>query len=305
MKQILFDDDARTKLLEGITLMAKAVKSTLGPQGGTTLIESSNHTRGMTVTKDGVTVAKSIRFEDRVMDLAVRIMREASERTASIAGDGTTTSIVLAEALVLLGFVGLNDYNATELLRLLSKQVDRCIDELSKMSVEVTDKLLYHVAKIGTNNDEKMGKVIGDVYKAVGKNGIVTVENSQSHKTYYEVTNGIKIDRGYSSPMFINDQRKDECVMEDVKVLVCDGTIERILDIEAVLKEVINNRDRLLIIAPCSVNVINTMAANVIKNGLKLCNISPPSFGYRQHELMQDIALSVGATYFLRRQVMT
>ena len=298
MKQILFDDDARTKLLEGITLMAKAVKSTLGPQGGTTLIESSNHTRGMTVTKDGVTVAKSIRFEDRVMDLAVRIMREASERTASIAGDGTTTSIVLAEALVLLGFVGLNDYNATELLRLLSKQVDRCIDELSKMSVEVTDKLLYHVAKISTNNDEKMGKVIGDVYKAVGKNGIVTVENSQSHKTYYEVTNGIKIDRGYSSPMFINDQRKDECVMEDVKVLVCDGTIERILDIEAVLKEVINNRDRLLIIAPCSVNVINTMAANVIKNGLKLCNISPPSFGYRQHELMQDIALSVGATYF-------
>jgi len=103
MKQILFDDDARTKLLEGITLMAKAVKSTLGPQGGTTLIESSNHTRGITVTKDGVTVAKSINFEDRVMDLAVRIMREASERTASIAGDGTTTSIVLAEALCKIG----------------------------------------------------------------------------------------------------------------------------------------------------------------------------------------------------------
>lgn len=300
MKQILFDDDARAKLLEGITLMAKAVKSTLGPQGGTTLIESSNHTRGMTVTKDGVTVAKSIRFEDRVMDLAVRIMREASERTASIAGDGTTTSILLAEALVVEGskIISEKGIGVTEFLRVLSSEVDKCIDKLSEMSIEVTDELLYHVAKISTNNDEEMGKVIGAVYKAVGKNGIVTVENSQNHKTYYEVTNGIKIDRGYSSPMFINDQRKDECVMEDVKVLVCDGTIERILDIEAVLKEVINNRDRLLIIAPCSVNVINTMAANVIKNGLKLCNISPPSFGYRQHELMQDIALSVGATYF-------
>ncbi len=298
MKQILFDDDARAKLLEGITLMAKAVKSTLGPQGGTTLIESSNHTRGMTVTKDGVTVAKSIRFEDRVMDLAVRIMREASERTASIAGDGTTTSIVLAEALCThINTMG-KGFNVNEFLRLLSSEMEHCEVLLDDSSIEVTDELLYHVAKISTNNDEKMGKVIGDVYKEVGKNGIVTVENSQSHKTHYEVTNGIKIDRGYSSPMFINDQRKDECVMEDVKVLVCDGTIERILDIEGVLKEVINNRDRLLIIAPCSVNVINTMAANVIKNGLKLCNISPPSFGYRQHELMQDIALSVGATYF-------
>jgi chaperonin GroEL len=298
MKQILFDDDARSKLLEGITLMAKAVKSTLGPQGGTTLIESSNHTRGITVTKDGVTVAKSISFEDRVMDLAVRIMREASERTASIAGDGTTTSIVLAEALVLLGFDGLGDYNATELLRLLSKEVDKCIDELTEMSVEVTDELLYHVAKISSNNDEEMGMVIGDVYKEVGKNGIVTVESSQTHKTSYEVTNGIKIDRGYTSPMFINDQKRDECVMEDVRVLVCDGEVGSILDIEGVLREVINRRDKLLIIAPCSVNVINTMAANVVKNGLKLCNVSPPSFGYRQHELMQDIALSVGATYF-------
>jgi chaperonin GroEL len=296
--QILFDDDAREKLLDGIHLMAKAVRSTLGPQGGTTLIESANHTRGITVTKDGVTVAKAIRFNDRVMDLAVRIMREASERTASIAGDGTTTSILLAEQLSVIGADGIQELNTTEVLRLLSKEISVCEDVLTEMSIEVTDELLYHVAKISTNNDEQMGRVIGDVYKAVGKNGIVTVESSQTHKTHYEVTNGIKIDRGYSSPMFINDQRKDECVMEGVKVLVCDGEIGNILDIEGVLREVINRRDKLLIIAPCSVNVINTMAANVVKNGLKLCNISPPSFGYRQHELMQDIALSVGATYF-------
>jgi chaperonin GroEL len=278
--------------------MAKAVKSTLGPQGGTTLIESSNHTRGITVTKDGVTVAKSINFEDRVMDLAVRIMREASERTASIAGDGTTTSIVLAEALCKIGNELSEGLSVTEFLRLLSLEADHIEGMLDDKSIEVTDELLYHVAKISSNNDDEMGRVIGDVYKEVGKNGIVTVERSQTHKTYYEVTNGIKIDRGYSSPMFINDQRKDECVMEDVKVLICDGEIGNLLDIEGVLREVINRRDKLLIIAPCSVNVINTMAANVVKNGLRLCNVSPPSFGYRQHELMQDIALSVGATYF-------
>ena len=126
----------------------------------------------------------------------------------------------------------------------------------------------------------------------------MTIERSQNERTHYEVTNGLKVDRGWSSPMFINDHKRDECIMEDVKVLVCDGEIGNILDIESVLKDVINNRERLLIIAPCSLNVVNTLAANVMKNGLKVCNISPPSFGYRQHELMQDIALSVGATYF-------
>ena len=298
MKQILFDGDARSQLLEGIRLMSKAVKSTLGPLGGTTLIESSSHLGGITVTKDGVTVAKSIIFEDRVMNLAVRIMREAAERTASTAGDGTTTSIVLAEALSTMGNEISDGLNVTELLRLLSKEVATCERLLDDDSIEVTDELLYHVARISANNDEVVGDIIGDVYKEVGKNGIVTVENSHTHETHYEVTKGLKIDRGYSSPMFINDQRRDECIMEDVKVLVCDGEIGNILDIENILRPIISKREKLLILAPCSVNVINTLAANVIKNGLKLCSVPPPSFGYRQHELMQDIAMSVGATYF-------
>jgi chaperonin GroEL len=298
MKKILFDSDARDKLLEGISLMSKAVKSTLGPSGGTTLIESGSHTGGLTVTKDGVTVAKSIIFEDRVMNLAARIMREAAERTASIAGDGTTTSIVLAEAISVLGSEYSEGCNVTEFLRLLDSAIEHILDKLSFMSVDVTTELLYHVAKISSNNDEYIGNIIGRVYEEVGKNGIVTVERSQNERTHYEVTNGVKVDRGWSSPMFINDHKRDECIMEDVKVLVCDGEIGNILDIEKVLKPIINNRERLLIIAPCSLNVVNTLAANVMKNGLKVCNISPPSFGYRQHELMQDIALSVGATYF-------
>ena len=148
MKQILFDGDARSQLLEGIRLMARAVKSTLGPLGGTTLIESSSHLGGITVTKDGVTVAKSIIFEDRVMNLAVRIMREAAERTASTAGDGTTTSIVLAEAISTMGNELSEGLNVTELLRLLSKEVSNCERLLDDDSIEVTDELLYHVARI-------------------------------------------------------------------------------------------------------------------------------------------------------------
>jgi len=298
MKKILFDSVARDKLIDGIRLMSQAVKSTLGPNGGTALIESNTHTGGITVTKDGVTVAKSISFEDRVMNLAVRIMREAAERTATLAGDGTTTSIVLAEELAVYGDELSRGLRVTEFLRILNEETNRILDKLDEMSIDVTSDMLYHVARISSNNDIEIGDIIGRVYEQVGSNGIVTVENSQTHETHYDVTNGIKMDKGYSSPMFINDHKRDECILEDVKVLVCDTEIGNILDIENILKPIINNREKLLIIGPCSLNVVNTLAANVIKNGLKLCNVPPPSFGYRQHELMQDIALSVGATYF-------
>ena len=218
-----------------------------------------------------------------------------------MAGDGTTTSIVLAEKLAVLGDELSAGLNVTEFLRLLNTEAERIIDMLDDDSVKMTSDMLYHVARISSNNDVKIGDIIGKTYEEVGANGIVTVESSQTHETYYEVTNGLKLDQGYSSPMFINDHKRDECILEDVKVLVCDAEIGNILDIENVLKPIINNREKLLIIAPCSPNVVHTLAANVMKNGLKLCNVFPPSFGYRQHELMQDIALSVGATYFSAR----
>jgi chaperonin GroEL len=232
------------------------------------------------------------------MNLAVRIMREAAERTATLAGDGTTTSIVLAEELAVYGDELSRGLRVTEFLRILNEETNKILDKLDDMSIDVTSDMLYHVARISSNNDIEIGDIIGRVYEQVGSNGIVTVENSQTHETHYDVTNGIKMDKGYSSPMFINDHKRDECILEDVKVLVCDTEIGNILDIENILKPIINNREKLLIIGPCSLNVVNTLAANVIKNGLKLCNVPPPSFGYRQHELMQDIALSVGATYF-------
>jgi chaperonin GroEL len=158
--------------------------------------------------------------------------------------------------------------------------------------------MLHHIASISANNDYDLGEIIADAYRKVGKDGLVTVERSQTDKTYSEVTNGIRVDRGYTSPLFINDQRKDECIMDDVNILVCDTEINNILQIENILKPIINSGEKLLIIGTCSGNVINTLAANVARNGLKFCNILPPSFGYKTHELMQDIAFATGAKYF-------
>jgi len=299
-KNLNFDEDARARLISGVTKMAKAVKSTLGPNGNTVLIESPNHTHGITVTKDGVTVAKSIDLIDPIENLAVKMMKEAADKTATSAGDGTTTAIVLTEALVLAGsaVLGEDGVNKNVVLR---DMVDICADvveSLRGMAVDVTDEMLVDVATISANNDSELGAMIADVYKQVGGNGVVAVERSQTTETYVEVTNGIKIDRGYLSPLFINDNKKDECVMDDVCVLVADIEIPNILQIEAILKPIVANGKRLLIISPCSTNVVNTLAANVMKGNIKVCAVAPPNFGYKQHELMQDIAVAIGATYF-------
>ena len=298
-KDLVFDTEGRDKLIKGITTMAKAVKSTLGPRGKTVLIESPSHTHGITVTKDGITVAKSIDLLDPVENLAVRMMKEAADRTATSAGDGTTTSIVLTEAIVMQGQDLLNErHNITEVIRHMNDVSNSVIGRLEKKSKKVSGKTLHNVASISANNDSQLGKIIASTYAMVGKDGIVTIEDSQTADTYNEVTNGIKIDRGYTSNLFINNHKKDECVMDDVLVLVTDQEISNILSIEGVLKSIIQEHKKLLIIGTCSQNVINTLAANVVKNNLKLCNIIPPQFGYKRNELMSDIALAVGAKYF-------
>ena len=298
-KDLTFDIEAREKLINGITKISNAVKSTLGPRGQTVIIESPEHTQGLTVTKDGVTVAKSIMLDDPIENLAVRMLKQASEKTANTAGDGTTTAIVLTEAIVKAGMKWIKPYhNIFDIINAIRYDSEVILKNIKERSVEVTDDMLYDIASISANNDFDLGKIIADAYKEVGKDGIVTVERSQTDKTYSEVTNGIRVDRGWTSPLFITDQRKDECIMEGVKVLVCDTEINNILQIENILKPIINAGEKLLIIGTCSGNVINTLAANVARNGLKFCNIMPPSFGYRTHELMQDIAFAVGAKYF-------
>ena len=298
-KDLSFDDDARLKLIQGITSISKAVKSTLGPLGKTVLIESADHLKGITITKDGVTVAQSVFLDDPIENLAIQMMKDAANRTANTAGDGTTTAIVLTEAIVKAGQGYIKkETNTTEVIRFINKATQIVVDNLKDISKTVNKARLLDVACISANNDKEIGTIIADAYNKVGINGIVTVENSMTADTYAEVTNGIKIARGYTSNMFINNQKKDECVLEDVKILVCDAEISSILQIEAILKPVIQNQDKLLIIAPCSGNVINTLAANVVRNGLKFCNIIPPNFGYKSTELMSDIAFAVGAKFF-------
>ncbi len=296
-KNLKFGKEGREKLKVGIETIAKAVKSTLGPSGQTVLIESPTHTHGITVTKDGVTVAKSVSLIDPVENLAVQMMKEASDRTATSAGDGTTTAIVLTEALVLSG-MNMIEGNKTQVLRDLVKMSEQTIKNLEKKARKVTGDNLRDIATISSNNDDELGEVISKVYTEVGENGIVTVDKSQTSDTYYETTSGIKVDRGYSSAIFVNDQKRDECVLEDTYVLVSDAEIQNILNIENVLRPIISEGKRLVIIAPCSNNVLNTLAANVVKSNLNVCVIQPPSFGYKQNELMRDIAISVNATYF-------
>jgi chaperonin GroEL len=225
-KDLKFGDDGRSRLIEGITKLSQAVKSTLGPSGNTVLIESPHHTHGITVTK--------------------------------------------------------------------------VVDSLKNRSRPLTKKMMLDVATISSNNDESVGKIIADVYNKVGKTGMVTVEKSQGSETTFETTTGIKVDRGYATPLFINNHKKDECVYDDCLVLVSDAEIDNIHSIEKVLTHVVepSKNRKLLIIAPCSQQLTNTLAANVMKQKVKICTIQPPNFGYKQHELMQDIALSLGATYF-------
>lgn len=301
-KDLSFDESARARLISGITKISKAVKSTLGPRGKTVLIESPNHTNGITITKDGVTVAESIALLDPVENLSIQMMKDAARRTANAAGDGTTTAIVLTEALIKAGEEHItSDNNVTELVRYIKSHIPFLFAALKKCSKQINDDRLKDVATISSNNDSFLGGIIADAYKKVGRNGIVTVENSMNHETYATITNGIKVARGYSSNLFITNQKNDECILEDVLILVCDQEISNILQIENVLKPIIQQNKKLLIIGSCSTNVVNTLAANVVRNGLKLCNIIPPNFGYKQHELMQDIALSVGGKYFQKK----
>ena len=298
-KDIRFGEFGREKLINGITKIAGAVKSTLGPRGNTVLIESANHTAGITVTKDGVTVAKAVDLLDPVENLAVRMMKEAADKTATNAGDGTTTAIVLTEALVKAGDELITpELNRIQVLRHMVEIADDVVENLKAKKKKVTKKMLSDVATISANNDKHIGGIIARVYNEIGTNGIVTVEKSQTSDTYAESTHGFKVQRGYYSPYFINDHKRDECVFEDTMVLVCDAEIHNILQLENVLKPIIQEGKRLLIIAPCATQVINTLAANVAKGNLKVCAIEPPSFGYKKHEIMSDIALAVGAKYF-------
>ena len=246
-KDLKFGTEGRNSLINGISKIANAVKSTLGPRGHTVLIESPNHTQGITITKDGVTVAKAVDLMHPVENLAVRMMKEAADKTATSAGDGTTTAIVLTEALVKAGNYLIKDTdNRTEILKTINNEVNPIIAQLKTMSKPISKRRLKDVAIISANGDKEIGNTIAKTYNTVGKTGIVTVERSQTSETYSDITNGIKVERGYNSTLFINDQKKDECVLEDTYILVSDASVDNILNIENILKPIIQERKKII-----------------------------------------------------------
>ena len=293
LKQVHFGQSGQEKLISGINTLADAVKSTLGPKGRTVLIESENHTHGVTISKDGVTVARSITLFDPIENMAVNVAREASEKTATLVGDGTTTSLVLTQAIINEAAshltAGVDTATLTRDIQAISNKV---LEYLSTTAVPVTNDTLVNVATISANGDAEIGELIAEAYTKVS---YVTVADSKTEETYAEIIEGVKVDRPVGSRFFITDQKKGECVLQDPYVLVCDQKIENLSSLEHVLAPIVQNGKSLLIISEMGANALNTLNVNAMKGTIKVCQIMPPDFGYRRKELMEDIAAMVGA----------
>tara|TARA_R110002110_G_scaffold11117_2_gene53949 strand:+ start:771 stop:2348 length:1578 start_codon:yes stop_codon:yes gene_type:complete len=299
VKDVSFGDSARADLVDGINILANAVKSTLGARGQTVLIESEHHTRGITVTKDGVTVANSINLMHPTQNLAVRMMKEAADNTATSAGDGTTTAIVLAQAIILEAMDRLKPHmSIIEVLRGIRLMSKRVVELLEGKSKKVSGRRLLDVATVSSNNDQELGKIISDAYSEVGADGVVTVENSSGVETFSEIILGMKVDRGYSSKYYITDHKKGECILEKPYILVADQEINHLSSIEHILEPIIKGGRSILIVGTVSASATNTLNLNVMKGNIKACSIIPPQFGWKSHELMEDISISTGAKYF-------
>ena len=295
VKQLFFDQQGQNKLRNGIHKIAKAVGSTLGPRGNTVLLESEHHVGGITVTKDGITVARTINLFDPVENLAVQLVRQASDRTSTVAGDGTTTSVVLTEALIDAADEYI-EHNRTEVIRHMNKITDSIIEFLDKkLSKKVSKKLLNDVAAISANNDKELGDLIADAFKQVN---VVTVENSATPVTYIDIIHGMKIDRGWSSKYFVTNEETEECVLDNPYVLLSDVEINNLQSIENALMPVIKQGRPILIIGNLSANALNALNLNVAKRNIKACHIQPPSMGWRKADLLKDLSIVLGARLY-------
>ena len=299
LKQVEFDVTARNKLIKGIETISKAVGSTLGARGKTVLIESSANVPGITVTKDGVTVANSILLEDATENLAVIMMKEAANKTAKLAGDGTSSSVVLTQAIINEAMNKMDDgMNSTEVYRGIKSCSEYIIELLKKKSKAVNSKMLRYVSTVSCNGDVVLGKMISDVYKSVGKLGTVIIEDSLNDETYSEVINGMRIERGWGSKYFVNNISSQECVLDNPYILVSDKEIDNVDNIKQILIPISAEGKSLLIIGELSDRAMSTLNVNAVNKSIKVCQIIPPDFGYKRGELLQDIATAMGAKYF-------
>jgi chaperonin GroEL len=294
-KEIRYDQDARAKLLSGVNQLANAVRVTLGPKGRNVVIEKSFGSP--TVTKDGVTVAKEIEFEDKFENMGAQMVREVASKTSDVAGDGTTTATVLAQAIFREGSkMVVAGMNPMELKRGIDKAVGAITDELKKMSKPTRDS--SEIAQVGTisaNGDVTIGKIIAEAMEKVGKEGVITVEEAKSMETVLDVVEGMQFDRGYLSPYFVTDPEKMEASIEDPLILLHEKKISSMKDLLPLLEQVARQGRPLLIVAEdIEGEALATLVVNKIRGTLAACAVKAPGFGDRRKAMLQDMAILTG-----------
>jgi chaperonin GroEL len=296
-KIIAFDQEAREAIRRGVSKLARAVKVTLGPKGRNVILQKSFGSP--TVTKDGVTVAKEIDLEDVYENMGARMVREVASKTSDVAGDGTTTATVMAEAIFNEGLKAVvAGVNPIQMKQGIERAVSDITDKLAKMSIKIKNKAeMSNVGTIAANNDREIGSLLADAMEKVGKDGVITVDEGKSLKTEVEWVEGMQFDRGYLSPYFVTDPTTMSCVLEDAYILVFEKKITNIKDLVPVLEGVVQQSRPLLIVAEdVEGEALATLVINRLRGTVKCCAVKAPGYGDRRKAMMEDIAILTGGT---------
>src|SRR5216684_1173401 len=294
-KELHFDVEARARLKRGVDALAEAVKATLGPKGRNVVIDKKFG--NPTVTKDGVTVANEVELPDPVENMGAQMVKEVATKTSDLAGDGTTTATILAQAIFREGLKNVTaGVNPMAIKRGIDKAVAAVIEELKKISVPTSGrKEIAQVGSISANNDKEIGDLIAEAMEKVGKDGVITVEEAKGLETTLETVDGMQFDRGYVSPYFVTDPEKMEAVLEDAYILIHDKKISAMKDLLPVLEKVAQTRKPLLIVAEdVEGEALATLVVNKLRGTLKVCAVKAPGFGDRRKEMLTDIAILTG-----------
>lgn len=294
-KQILFKEEGRRKILSGVEQLAAAVKVTLGPKGRNAVLDKKFGSP--TITKDGVTVAKEVELEEPFENMGAQMVKEVAEKTSDIAGDGTTTATILAEAIYREGLKNVTaGANAMALKRGIDKAVVKVVGELKKLSKSIKEKKeVAQVASIAANCDQAIGDLIAEAMDKVGKDGVITVEEAKSMATTLDVVEGMQFDQGYLSPYFVTDAERMECILENPYILIHEKKISSLKDILPLLEKVARTGKPLLIIAEeIEGEALATLVVNKLRGTLAVCAVKAPGYGDRRKEMMDDIAVLTG-----------
>jgi len=297
-KDIIYSQDASNALKRGVSKLAKAVRVTLGPKGRNVALEKS--WGSPTITKDGVTVAKEVELEDPFENMGAQMVKEVASHTSEVAGDGTTTATVLAEAILQEGMKNVAaGVNPMALKRGMLKAVDKVVVELEKISQELKERReIEQVATISANNDKEIGKIIADAMEKAGKDGVITSEEGKGLKTELDVVEGMQFDRGYVSPYFITDQEEMICELEDTLILINDGKISGMKNLLPLLERISQMGKPLLIIAESvEGEALATLVVNKLRGTLGAAAVKAPGYGDRRKEMLQDIAVLTGGQF--------